>query len=193
MTLPEQMIRVELLNSRITRINALYAHFYGPLCLLVISLTFFPYYESEPHSSINYGNLWQEVFRLGPSFDLMALVILLLTALLLAGAAVGNCRRVVSSRSWWERPSSVPRCCNPPDTSTLRPTRTSASSTSSSVSSPPAWHWAMPSTCSSSSWRSSAEVSECHRVSPREQTRHCASRPRSASAGTTCRRVSGAN
>lgn len=90
MTLPEQMIRVELLNSRITRIHALYAHFYGPLCLLVISLTFFPYYESEPHSSINYGNLWQEVFRLGPSFDLMALVILLLTALLLAVAAVGK-------------------------------------------------------------------------------------------------------
>lgn len=90
MTLPEQMIRVELLNSRIKRINALYAHFYGPLCLLVISLTFFPYYEPEPHSSIIHGNLWQEAFRHGPSFDLMALVVLLLTALLLAVAAVGK-------------------------------------------------------------------------------------------------------
>ena len=90
MTLPEQMIRVELLNSRITRINALYAHFYGPLCLLVLSLTFFPYYESEASSSIQYGNLWQEVFRLGPSVDLLALMILLLTVLLLALAAVGK-------------------------------------------------------------------------------------------------------
>lgn len=90
MTLPEQMIRVELLNSRIKRINALYAHFYGPLCLLVISLSFFPYYAPEPHSSIIYGNLWQEVVRLGPGFDLMALAVLLLTALLLALAAVGK-------------------------------------------------------------------------------------------------------
>ncbi|MGO2984914.1 MAG: hypothetical protein ACTIH7_08830, partial [Brevibacterium aurantiacum] len=84
MTLPEQMIRAELLNSRITRTNAVYARFYGPLCLLVISLTFFPYYESEPDSSISYGNLWQEVVRLGPGYDLMALLVLLLTALLLA-------------------------------------------------------------------------------------------------------------
>lgn len=90
MTLPEQMIRVELLNSRITRTNALYARFYGPLCLLVISLTFFPYYESESGSSISHGNLWQEVIRLGPGFDLMALLVLLLTALLLALAAVGK-------------------------------------------------------------------------------------------------------
>ena len=79
MTLPEQMIRAELLNSRITRTNAVYARFYGPLCLLVISLTFFPYYESEPDSSISYGNLWQEVVRLGPGYDLMALLVLLLT------------------------------------------------------------------------------------------------------------------
>lgn len=90
MTLPEQMIRAELLNSRITRTNAVYARFYGPLCLLVISLTFFPYYESEPDSSISYGNLWQEVVRLGPGYDLMALLVLLLTALLLALAAVGK-------------------------------------------------------------------------------------------------------
>lgn len=90
MTLPEQMIRVELLNSRIRRTNAIYARFYGPLCLLVISLTFFPYYESEPGSSTQYGNLWQEVFRLGPGVDLLALLLLLLAALLLAVAAVGR-------------------------------------------------------------------------------------------------------
>lgn len=90
MMLPEQMVRVELLNSRITRINALYARFYGPLCLLVTSLTFFPYYESGSTSSIEYGSLWQEVLRLGPGVDLLALVVLLLTALLLALAAVGK-------------------------------------------------------------------------------------------------------
>ena len=90
MALPEQMIRVELLNTRINRTNALYARFYGPLCLLVISLTFFPYYESEPSSSIIYGNLWQEVLRLGPGFALVALMVVLLTTLLLALAAVGK-------------------------------------------------------------------------------------------------------
>jgi hypothetical protein len=90
MTLPEQMIRAELFNSRITRTNAIYARYYGPLCLLVVALTFFPYYESEPDSSIIYGNLWQEVVRLGPGYDLMALLVLLLTALLLVFAAMGK-------------------------------------------------------------------------------------------------------
>lgn len=90
MALREQLIRVELLNSRINRTNALYARFYGPLCLLVISLTFFPYYESEPSSSIIYGNLWQEVLRIGPGFTLVALMVVLLTTLLLALAAIGK-------------------------------------------------------------------------------------------------------
>ena len=87
-TLPEHMIRIEALRSRVTRVNSLYGRAYGPLCLLALTLTFFPYYESEPHSSITHGNVWQEVLRLGPGFDLMALLLVILTATLLAVGAV---------------------------------------------------------------------------------------------------------
>ena len=167
MTLPEQMIRAELLNSRITRTNAIYARFYGPLCLLVISLTFFPYYESEPDSSIIYGNLWEEVVRLGPGYDLMALMVLLLTALLLAFAAMGKLSTSGLIAILVGSTAVGSTLLQSPGMLTLRPTRISVSSTSSSASSRPAWCWGMPSTCSSSSWHSNAEASEPHRLTAR--------------------------
>lgn len=89
MALPDYTIRIELLKARIKRTNAVYARFYGPLCLLIITLTFFPYYESESNSSISYGNIWQEVLLLRFGVILMALVVLL-TSTLLAFAAVGK-------------------------------------------------------------------------------------------------------
>lgn len=192
MTLPEQMIRAELLNSRITRTNAVYARFYGPLCLLVISLTFFPYYESEPDSSISYGNLWQEVVRLGPGYDLMALLVLLLTALLLALAAVGKLSTsgliaiLVGStavgstllQSRIRRPAALHgfRCLR------HRPQF------------PHRWpgacarHPLVRSRAGVPTWR---HLSYTPRFTPCES--HCRSRPRSFNAGTTCSRVSGAN
>lgn len=90
MTLPDQMIRDGLLNSRRRRINAVYARFYGALCLLILTLTFFPYYETAPSSPVSYGNLWQEVLVVGRGVELAVLVLLLLTLALLILATTGR-------------------------------------------------------------------------------------------------------
>ncbi|MCU4298994.1 hypothetical protein D3I60_18265 [Brevibacterium permense] len=78
------------LAERIRRINIIYARFYGPLVVLVITASFFPYYSPEPDSSVTYGNLWQEVLIIGRGVDVFALFALLFTTGLLCLAAVGR-------------------------------------------------------------------------------------------------------
>lgn len=86
----ERCPRTEDLNARIRRTNTIYARLYGPLAVLVIAASFFPYYSPDPDSSITYGNLWQEVLVIGRGVDVFALFALLFTLGLLSLAAVGR-------------------------------------------------------------------------------------------------------
>src|SRR5699024_2221253 len=85
---PEHSVRVQELTTRIRRTNSVYARFYGPLCLLVITASFFPYYSPADESTAMYGNLWHEVFVTGRGFDVFALFVLLFTAGLLCLSTV---------------------------------------------------------------------------------------------------------
>lgn len=80
----------DVLAERIHRTNITYARLYGPLVVLVIAASFFPYYSPEPDSSVTYGNLWQEVLSIGRGVDVFALFALLFTTGLLCLAAVGR-------------------------------------------------------------------------------------------------------
>lgn len=71
-----------------TRVSAGFARFYAPLAILTFFLTFFPYYEANPDSSVAYGNLWQEVARTGHSYDVMAVAMFVTAIALLALAAL---------------------------------------------------------------------------------------------------------
>ena len=57
--------RADDLAERIRRTNIIYVRLYGPLVMMVIAASFFPYYSPEPDSSVTYGNLWQEVLIIG--------------------------------------------------------------------------------------------------------------------------------
>lgn len=76
------------IELRRTRVSAGFARFYAPLAVLTFILTFIPYYEPKPDSSIEYGNLWQEVARTGHSYDVLAVFAFLAVIILLALAAV---------------------------------------------------------------------------------------------------------
>ena len=86
----ERITRVEELTARIRRTNSVYARFYGPLSLLVITASFFPYYSPAAESTTTYGNLWQEVLVIGRGVDVFALFVLLLTTGLLCLATTGR-------------------------------------------------------------------------------------------------------
>ena len=85
-----QLGRADDLAQRIRRTNIVYARLYGPLVVMVIAASFFPYYSPEPDSSVTYGNLWQEVLIIGRGVDVFALFALLFTTGLLCLAAVGR-------------------------------------------------------------------------------------------------------
>ena len=90
MTAPEQLRRIDMLNARIRRTNSVYARFHGPACLLVLTLSLFPYYAPEAESSTTPANLWQEVLVNGRGVDIAALLALAITAGLLGLAARGQ-------------------------------------------------------------------------------------------------------
>ncbi|SDS18770.1 hypothetical protein SAMN04489752_1169 [Brevibacterium siliguriense] len=85
-----QLRSTEDLAARIRRTNIIYARLYGPLVVLVITASFFPYYSPEPDSSVTYGNLWQEVLIIGRGVGVFGLIALLFTTGLLCLAAVGR-------------------------------------------------------------------------------------------------------
>ena len=86
----EHSVRVQEVTTRIRRTNSVYARFYGPLCLLVFTASFFPYYSPADESTATYGNLWHEVLVTGRGVDVFALFVLLFTAGLLCLATVGR-------------------------------------------------------------------------------------------------------
>src|SRR5699024_12600760 len=88
---PEHSVRVQELTTRIRRTNSVYARFYGPLCLLVITASFFPYSFPADESTAMYGNLCHVVFVTGSGADVFALVGLLFHAALMCRATVGHC------------------------------------------------------------------------------------------------------
>lgn len=87
---PAATFHAEQLTTRIGKVNRAYARFYGPMSLLVMLMSFFPYYSPGAESTTTYGNLWQEVLLTGHDTDVFALVVLLLTAGLLVPASVGR-------------------------------------------------------------------------------------------------------
>ncbi|UVI35393.1 hypothetical protein [Brevibacterium spongiae] len=87
MTAPARADRAAELTARIRRTNSVYARAYGPLSLLIIAASFFPYYSPAAQSSTTYGNLWQEVLLTGREVDVFALFVLLFTVGMLGLAA----------------------------------------------------------------------------------------------------------
>ena len=87
---PEHSVRAQELTDRIRRTNSVYGRFYGPLCVLVITASFFPYYSPADESTATYGSLWHEVLVTGRGVDVFALFVLLFTVGLLCLATVGR-------------------------------------------------------------------------------------------------------
>jgi hypothetical protein len=87
---PEHIDRCTELTARIRRTNNVYARVYGPLSLIVITASCFPYYSPAVESTLTYGNIWQEVLVIGRGVDVFALFVLMLTTGLLCLATIGR-------------------------------------------------------------------------------------------------------